>query len=145
MFRLTREQIDERNEKKQLRSPDTGCIIVYEGLVRDHNLGQKVTALDLEGDAEQCLETAGKILHEVRRLFPVLDVRFIHRSGHLEVGDTVAWVGIASAHREAGYQASQYIIDQMKLLMPIRKREHYADGTSSGWLTYQEWAKRKTL
>jgi len=143
MFRFTDQWIDDSREKKELMSPDAGCLIIYESTVRDLNLGQKVVSLDLKGDPKACQVVAEKILYEVKKVFNILSVRFVHRVGHLDVGDTVAWVGISATHRDAAYQASQYIIDQMKLLMPIRKRERYADGTNSAWLTYQEWAKRR--
>ena len=57
----------------------------------------------------------------------------MHRVGELAVGDTAVFVAVSSAHRDAAYQASRYIIDEIKKRLPIWKKEHYLDG-SSDWV-----------
>ena len=57
----------------------------------------------------------------------------VHRIGALAIGDLAVWAGVSAAHRDAAFAACRYIIDEVKLRVPIWKNEHYASG-ESGWL-----------
>jgi len=57
----------------------------------------------------------------------------VHRVGHLEIGAMAVWVGVTGAHRDEAFQASRYVIDQLKERVPIWKKEHYLEGDSS-WI-----------
>jgi molybdopterin synthase catalytic subunit len=56
-------------------------------------------------------------------------VVIVHRIGELAIGDASVAIATANAHRDAAYQASRYVIEQLKTRVPIWKREHYTDGT----------------
>jgi molybdopterin/thiamine biosynthesis adenylyltransferase len=57
----------------------------------------------------------------------------IHRVGTLGIGETAVWIGVAAPHRKEAFRACEFIIDELKVRVPIWKREHYADGDSD-WL-----------
>ena len=68
-----------------------------------------------------------------RQRWPVGELAMIHRLGHLEVGDISVAVAVSSPHRGAAFAAGQYAIDRLKELVPIWKKEHWADG-STAWV-----------
>ena len=73
------------------------------------------------------------ILAEAMRAFAITDVRCVHRTGSLAIGELAVWVGVSAAHRDAAFAACRFVIDEVKQRVPIWKNEHYADG-ESGWL-----------
>jgi molybdopterin synthase catalytic subunit len=56
-----------------------------------------------------------------------------HRTGTLSVGDMAVWIGVTASHRDSAFDACRYIIDEIKQRVPIWKKEHYDEGTST-WL-----------
>jgi len=71
-----------------------------------------------------------EIEQETRRLWPIGDMIMVHRLGHLEVGKTSVAVAISCPHRGQAFEACQYAIDRLKELVPIWKKENWADGTT---------------
>ena len=71
--------------------------------------------------------------------FRFCEARCVHRTGLLEIGDLAVWVGVASAHRDEAFKACRYIIDELKVRLPIWKKEHYVDG-DSGWVNCERCA-----
>ena len=107
--------------------------MVFEGRVRDHNLGRDVRSLEYEAFDEMAIKTGNEVLDEARSLFPILNVSCVHRTGHLRIGDIAIRVEVAAAHRKAAFEACGWIVDEVKKRVPIWKKEHYADG-DSGWI-----------
>ena len=111
-----------------------GAVVGFVGYVRDFNEGQDVSGLFLEhypGMTEKALE---KIAAEARQRWPLLKVDILHRIGRLEPGEPIVFVGTASAHRQAAFDACNFIMDYLKTRAPFWKREHRADGTLGGWV-----------
>jgi molybdopterin synthase catalytic subunit len=57
----------------------------------------------------------------------------------LEIGECAVWVGVSAPHRDEAFAACRYIIDQVKVRLPIWKKEHYTDG-HSGWVNCERCA-----
>lgn len=87
--------------------------------------------LEYEAYGELAKKEAQKILQEASQRFSVLNARCVHRIGTLAVADMAVWVGVTSVHRDEAFQACRYIIDEVKKRVPIWKKEHYIDGSSS--------------
>ena len=64
--------------------------------------------------------------------WPILQCSIVHRVGRVELGESSIAVAVSTPHREASFQAAQWLVDSLKKQVPIWKREHWADGT-------QEW------
>ena len=105
-----------------------GGIVVFEGVVRDHSAGRPVVSLEYEAYPALAVREGERILAEARGRFAVEAAVAVHRTGHLALGETAVWVGVAAAHRGAAFDACRYVIDELKARVPIWKREHYADG-----------------
>jgi molybdopterin synthase catalytic subunit len=102
--------------------------------VRDHNEGKKVSAVSYDVHAPLAEKTFREIgLEAQERWGHDLRIAIIHRAGRLEVGEASVVVGVGSGHRDEAFQASRYLIEQVKVRSPIWKQEHYADGDSE-WL-----------
>jgi molybdopterin synthase catalytic subunit len=130
MVRLTRSAIDLAT--LHAARPADGAVCLFAGVVRDHNDGRLVRHLDYEAYEEMALAELRSIESEVRRRWPVGDVRIVHRLGRLEIGDVSVVVVIASPHRAQAFEACRHAIDTLKRTVPIWKKEFYADG--SMWL-----------
>jgi molybdopterin synthase catalytic subunit len=65
---------------------------------------------------------------EAQKRFAIGRVAVHHRIGRLEIGETAVIVAVAAPHRQAAFEAAAYIMDRIKEVAPIWKREHWADG-----------------
>lgn len=117
-----------------LQNKTQGAIIWFLGNVRELNEGQRVKAVTYEGLTVLGENTLKTICEECQEKWGSdLDFAVVHRVGTLVVGETSIVIGVASQHRGAAYEASRYIIEQVKLRLPIWKKEHYASGKEA-WL-----------
>ncbi len=132
-FRLSETAIDIMAERHTLAANAAGACIEFSGWVRDHNDGRAVQRLDYQAYAAVAESEGERILDTAMQQFEISDARCVHRTGSLAIGDTAIWVGVAAAHRSAAFDACRWIVDQVKLHVPIWKNEHYVDG-HSGWL-----------
>lgn len=133
MFLLASEEIDLDAEKRVLENVAAGACVTFEGWVRNHNEGRDVLRLDYQAYALLAVAEGESILAEASTRFAIRSARAIHRTGSLAIGDLAVWVGVSADHRGAAFDACRWIIDEVKLRVPIWKNEHYADG-DSGWL-----------
>jgi molybdopterin synthase catalytic subunit len=128
MFELTNLPIDGEQVLDRFSSPSIGGVVTFAGCVRDHNLGRRVKSLEYEVYPELALKEGQRVVDEAKKKFPLIDAYAIHRYGHLQLKDAAVFVAVFSSHRDAAFDACRYIIDEIKLRVPIWKREHYADG-----------------
>ena len=129
MIRITDKPISPEQVVDSARTNGSGCVVTYVGLIRDRSRDKPVLSVeyrDADGRAEDRLR---EIADDIKRRWPVNNVSICHRVGRLEVGDINLVVAIAAAHREEGFAASQYAIDQFKKKLPTSKKETYLDGS----------------
>lgn len=140
MIKITTGRIDPDQLRKNLFDVGAGAYCSFEGWIRNENEGHSVLRLEYEAYEPLALTEGEKILDEARQKFPYLHAHCVHRTGMLEIGECAVWVGVSSAHRDEAFQACRFIIDQVKVRLPIWKKEHYADG-HSGWVNCERCAK----
>lgn len=140
MFNLSSEPIDAQQLKTYAEDPTCGALVTFEGWVRNHNEGHDVTSLEYEAYSTLALAEGERILEEAKEKFGLKQAVCVHRIGHLQIGDIAVWVGTSTPHRDAAYKANRYIIDEIKVRVPIWKKEHYISG-DSGWVNCEECAK----
>ncbi|WP_372370475.1 molybdenum cofactor biosynthesis protein MoaE [Candidatus Uabimicrobium sp. HlEnr_7] len=133
MFKLSEENIQPFRLQEALHNEKAGGYVSFEGWVRNHNLGKKVTKLEYEAYPSLAIKEAKQILEEAKQKFSILDAHCVHRVGSLDIGKIAVWIGVNSIHRGPAFLACEYIIDEFKLRVPIWKKEHYVDG-DSGWV-----------
>lgn len=108
-----------------------GACIVFEGRVRNRNEGRPVDLLEYEAYPQMALTEGSAIMTEAAERFAVIGARCIHRLGRLAIGDVAVWVAVLAEHRQEGFTACRYIIDEVKSRVPIWKKERYIDGDTA--------------
>ena len=125
---VTAEPIDEAAVRAAVGAETSGAVVVFLGVVRNHDGGRDVLSLDYQAhpDAERFLaECVRRIADDTG-----LAVAAAHRVGELRIGD-VALVAAASApHRADAFEACERLVDLIKQQVPIWKRQHFTDGVS---------------
>ena len=132
-FSITQESIAIKHLLVALEDHVCGAVSTFEGRVRKHNLEREVIGLHYESYETLCLKEGKQIVDEAINHFEITNALCVHRIGVLEIGDLAIWIGVSAPHRDASFKACRYIIDEVKIRLPIWKKELYVDG-DSGWL-----------
>jgi adenylyltransferase/sulfurtransferase len=138
-FRFSQVAIDVAAERERLADPACGGYAAFEGWVRDHNEGQRVSHLEYEAFEPLAVREGERIIAEALTRFGVEHAVCVHRVGDLQIGDMAVWVGVTARHRHEAFLACRYIIDEVKHRVPIWKKEHYVNG-DSGWVNCERCA-----
>jgi len=129
VIEITERPISPELVVNKTKTDNSGCVVTYVGLIRNHSRGKPVLSVeykDAKGTAENELQ---EIASEIRQKWQINNLAICHRVGKLKVGDINLVVAIASAHRQEGFAACQYAIDQFKQKLPTQKKETYEDGS----------------
>ena len=132
-FALSTEPIDVAALRAALAHDAAGGVVVFEGVVRDHNSGRAVRGLAYQAYDALAASEGIRIVEEARVRHAVEALVCVHRVGELAIGDVAVFVGASAAHRAAAFDAVRYVIDEVKRRVPIWKKERYSDGDSE-WL-----------
>lgn len=122
---------------EEVARPANGATVLFLGTVRDVNEGAAVTALDYKAYTPMAERELADIVREAAEHWDTEDIVVEHRLGQLALGDISVAIAVAHAHRGEAYEASRYVIEELKKRLPVWKREHYADGRS-------EWVANAT-
>ena len=133
MIRLTRDVIDYHALTEQVRRGGCGAVVTFLGTVRDLTGDRVTVALDYEAYPGMAEKKMAEIEADVRQRWPVGDIALEHRLGRLEVGDISVAVAVSCPHRGQAFDACRHAIDRLKELVPIWKKENWADG-STEWV-----------
>ncbi|GAA4671535.1 molybdenum cofactor biosynthesis protein MoaE [Frondihabitans cladoniiphilus] len=106
-----------------------GAVVTFEGVVRDHDDGRGVVALEYEAHPT-AMEVITRVAAEVAAAHPTVAVAVEHRVGPLRVGDVALACAVSSAHRAEAFAACAALIDEVKAQVPIWKKQDFTDGTS---------------
>ncbi|WP_337955708.1 molybdenum cofactor biosynthesis protein MoaE [Fulvimarina manganoxydans] len=132
-IRVQAERIDLAQESAALVSAGSvGATVGFTGYCRDED--GRLSALELEHYPGMAERAIGAILDEAAERWPLLSIRAVHRYGLVKPGEEIVFVGCASAHRQAAFEAAEFVMDFMKSKAPFWKREHLADGSVGGWV-----------
>ncbi|QHM70352.1 molybdopterin synthase catalytic subunit MoaE [Mixta intestinalis] len=107
---------------------DDGAVVTFTGKVRNHNLGDNVSALTLEHYPGMTEKALTEIADEARTRWALQRISIIHRVGALYPGDEIVFVGVSAAHRSGAFEAAEFIMDYLKTRAPFWKREATPQG-----------------
>lgn len=113
-----------------------GAVVNFIGRVRNNSQGKTVTHLEYEAYSEMARKQLRKIVDEAVARWSLNSCSVVHRSGTVNVGEASILITASAPHRNAAFQAVQYIIDTVKIKVPIWKKEFYSDGSS--WINGKE-------
>lgn len=106
-----------------------GATVLFIGTVRDVNDDRAVTGMEYSAYRAMAERELATIVREACDEFATTDIVVAHRIGTLSLGEASVAIAVAHPHRAAAYDASRYVIEQLKRRVPIWKLEHYVDGT----------------
>jgi molybdopterin synthase catalytic subunit len=130
MIHLTRESIDPAAVVESVRSERSGAVVLFLGTVREMTGERRTVALDYEGYPQMAEAQMAELEREARTRWPVDRLAIVHRLGHLELGDVSVAVAVSCPHRGDAFDAGRWLIDTLKVTVPIWKKENWADGTT---------------
>lgn len=133
MIQLTHAPIDHAALTEAVRSNQAGAVVLFLGTVREMTDGKQTVALDYDAYPEMAEAKMAELESEARERWPVVEVRIAHRLGHLELGDVSVAVAVSAPHRGQAFEAGRFLIDELKVRVPIWKKENWADG-STEWV-----------
>ena len=136
-FSITTEAIDIESVREQMGDEECGAYVQFEGWIRNLNEGRGVNRLEYEVYEPLANSEGQKVIDEAIEKFGLTQAVCIHRAGLLELGDCAVIAAVTSPHRDEAFKGCRYIIDEVKVRLPIWKKEHYADG-ESGWVNCQD-------
>ena len=128
MIRLTTTPIDYHALTEQVRRTDGGAVVTFLGTVRDLTGDRVTVALDYDAYPGMAEKKMAEIEADTRGRWPVGEMALVHRLGHLDVGDVSVAVAVSCPHRAEAFEACRHAIDRLKELVPIWKKENWADG-----------------
>ena len=113
---------------------DCGAVVTFSGTVRDHAEGRVgVESLDYEAYEAEVVPRLAALAAEARRQWPTIGrVALLHRTGHLNVGETSVVVVVSAPHRGEAFEAARFAIDTLKTTVPIWKKENWPGGSEWG-------------
>ena len=130
MIHLTTGPIDYHALTESVRRPGCGAVVTFLGTVRDLTGDRMTVSLDYEAYPGMAEKKMAEIEADTRARWPVGDVALVHRLGHLAVGDVSVAVAVSCPHRHQAFDACRHAIDRLKEIVPIWKKENWADGTT---------------
>ncbi|MDP9240807.1 MAG: molybdenum cofactor biosynthesis protein MoaE [Actinomycetota bacterium] len=115
-----------------VRGAASGAVVLFSGVVRDHDHGREVVALEYSAHP-----SAAKVLSEVAAEVaadPLVHALAVgHRVGSLAIGDTALVAAVSAAHRQAAFAACSRLVEEVKARLPVWKRQVFRDG-SDEWV-----------
>jgi molybdopterin synthase catalytic subunit len=131
MTRLTPDPIDYHALTAAVIRPGCGGVVLFLGTVRDLTADVRTVFLDYEAYPPMAEKKMAEIEAETRAKWPVGDVMIVHRLGRLHVGDVSVAVAVSCPHRAQAFDACRFVIDRVKELVPIWKKENAPDGNTA--------------
>ena len=142
-IKICSEAIDINKFISDFNNTAHGAVLFFFGNVRSTNNDLVVNGIKYDAHVPLAEKIINDICDEAKLKHDSgIDISIIHRIGELNVGEASVAIGVSSMHREEAFRASKYIIDELKLRVPIWKEEHYVDGKKE-WLDGNQLTENK--
>ena len=136
MIEITEQQLDCEKITNLVRRESNGAVVTFLGNTRDNFEGKGVIRLEYEAYVKMAEKKLEEIRQEMIQEFGIQDIAIAHRIGVVDIGETSLVVAVASPHRTEAFQACHKVVDRVKEIVPIWKKEVYADG--SRWVACED-------
>jgi molybdopterin synthase catalytic subunit len=125
MIQLTTQTIDTQALLNHVGSPAAGAVVLFLGTVRALTGDRATESLDYECYPAMAEKKLAELAAEARRRWPIVGCGIVHRLGHLEPGEVSVAVAVSTPHRVQAFEAGQWLIDTLKEVVPIWKKENW--------------------
>jgi molybdopterin synthase catalytic subunit len=136
MIQLTLDTLDPEAIATNMRSNSNGAVVTFLGTTRDSFEGKKVLRLEYEAYEDMAIRKLGEVKQEAQNEFQIENISICHRIGLVEIGEISLVVVVASPHRKEAFLACQKIVDRVKEIVPIWKKEVFEGG--SHWVSCED-------
>lgn len=130
MIELTHDVIDTAALLSDVGSSQAGAVVLFLGTTREFTAGRRTVTLDYEAYDEMARKKMADLETEARQRWELVNCGIIHRLGNVPLGEASVAIAVSSPHRAAAFEAGRWIIDTLKVTVPIWKKENWSDGTS---------------
>ena len=127
-FALTREPIDPRAIEEKILAGSDGAIVTFSGVVRNNTRGRATLRLEYECYEAMAIRKMAEIGREIAAQHAIGRIAMVHRLGTLEIGEASVIVVVSAPHRKPAFDAALEGINRLKKLVPVWKKEYFADG-----------------
>ena len=128
MVEITEQPLDHAALIERVRHNNAGAVCTFLGTVREMTGDRQTIVLDYEAYPEMALKKMAELEAEARLRWPLIDAAIVHRVGRLGLGEISVVVAVSCPHRGDSFEACRWLIDTFKEIVPIWKRETWADG-----------------
>ena len=128
MFRVTDRPLNLQELVDFVTDPEAGAIATFIGTTRNNNEGRRVVALDYDAYAEMAEKELRRIGDDANKKWQLCRMAIVHRIGPVQITQASVMIAVSSAHREAGFAACRFAIEEIKKTVPIWKKELYEGG-----------------
>lgn len=135
---ITHNMLDAGLAARFLYHSAAGGVDLFCGTTRQWTRGKETLQLSYECYEPLALKEMQALIEQARAQWPVEKACMLHRLGVVPVAEASVIIGVSTPHRVDAFEACRFLIDQLKVQVPIWKREHYADGSS-------EWVQGSSL
>lgn len=126
--RIGRETIDEAIVRAAVDAPDCGALVMFSGVIRNHDADRSVRSLEYSAHPEAERFLRALLSEEQHRTG--LRIAAWHRIGPLDIGEVALAAATAAAHRREAFEAIEHVVERIKHEVPIWKRQHFEHGAS---------------
>ena len=127
-FALTRKPIDGSLIAKSLLRGEDGAFVNFEGVARNNTKGRTTRYLEYECYEAMAVKTMAQIGRQIAAEFSIGRIAMVHRLGRIEIGETSVAVVVTAPHRRPAFDAALEGINRLKRMVPVWKKEYFADG-----------------
>ena len=127
-YEITNESLDVGAIARRVVPETCGAIVTLDGFVRQFTKGRETLYLEYEAYEPMALKEMEKLGVRAHEQFEIAHVGIVHRLGRLEIGETSVVISVAAPHRRHAFEACEWLIKELKRVVPIWKKEVYADG-----------------
>lgn len=106
---------------ERVMSRGMGAAVYFTGVVRESEQGTSIRAIEYESFQRMAEHQFNLLFDEMQKRWPIESVRLVHRIGEVKVNESSLWVEIIAPHRGEAFAACQWLIDEMKRVVPIWK------------------------
>lgn len=128
MLTITRSRLRVERLVRAVRDPAAGAIVVFLGTTRNTNAGRRVVRLEYEAYATMATAEMRRLAAQAKRRWRLRKVAMSHRVGFVPIGEASVGIAVSAGPRPAAFAAGRWLIDRLKMIVPIWKREHFRGG-----------------
>ena len=133
-FTLSEDALSIEAAIAEVRTDDAGAIATFVGTTRAHSRGRTVLHLEYEAYEGMAEQVMAELAEALRGRHELCDVAIHHRVGRVDIGDASVVIAVSAPHRAAALAACREAIDELKVTVPLWKKEVYEGG--------EEWIGR---